>query len=176
MNHPEAVQYRRNLAELLRGENDPLERKAALASFRNDPDYIEARNAVISKRGIIIGEKKLAESQRVKTPEELTIEWAYEQLNNYSSLPQRDRREQRAAKRFTQTVATQLLDQPERIQLAGGVWKSQQALAESTQAGFYTQITEAVTIAASENWRNLTHNQLATIVQTDAHKMPILQK
>lgn len=147
------IPYRKELAETLRSEPNHTFRRGLLELAKNDPEYKSAKNAEkrrkLALREIssltsthtedesfqaspVIGNPlvDLKPAERELTPQEQTILWANQILDQYNSLPKQNSRERKIATNLVTQAARRLIQIPTEIDIAGSVWKSRERTSE----------------------------------------------
>lgn len=164
MNKVEALAYRQETAELLLSEPSPQERRAFLAAERKTPKYQEAKliytSGIREKRESRMLEQD-AEEAPTKTQQDIV--WANSVLEDYGNLPQEQRGRNKSVKRFLYQATSGLLEDPERLETAIGVWR-----AHADEGDLYEQVSEKLTRDVEKGWRGITPDQLALFTRSYA--------
>lgn len=112
----------------------------------------------------------------LKTPErklseqEETVLWANKVFEEYNSLPRQTGHERKRVKNLVHEAARQLLQNPERIDAAAGIWKSHEpSLHDSKERSFYELVKEGLGQQVRNHWKELSSGELTKLVKTYAH-------
>lgn len=128
MNRPEISQYHIDLASLIKTEPDRLKRRDYLMWERTTPEYQAAK------------EEAIKETHRELTPQEQTILWAQNTLEEYNNLPKGNYAERKKVNFFLETTIDHLLQNPQEIDSSVSIWKARTG---QEQDGFYEKIKQS---------------------------------
>ena len=103
--------------------------------------------------------------------QEKVILWANQILEQYNSLSRQTSKEKKRAKNLVSEAARQLLQDPERVDIAGSVWKSHEPVSQGSvkQQSFYELVKEESSHQAKKHWKEITSQKLAQIVKAYSH-------
>lgn len=114
----------------------------------------------------------------IKTPEQelsdqaKTILWANQIFEQYNSLSKQTGKEKKKAKNLVSDTAKELLQDPEKVDIAGSVWKSHEPVSQEGSVkhqSFYELVREESSKQAKDHWKAISSGKLAQIVKTYSH-------
>lgn len=194
----ELIPYHKDLAGILKSEGNPVFRRNFLSSERLTAEYQNAKEAAkrrnlalkeIARQTLTITEDGSSQGSPITdnplidirpaegelTPQEQTILWANQVLEEYNSMPRGNSRERRAARNLATQTARYLIENPQDIDSAGSVWKSRETKEEEQDGekqkiqSFYDLVKQEASRDIRENWGSVSPEQLTQLVKTYTH-------
>ncbi len=174
MERQQAIEYRQALADILKEEPHGAKRWEFLANERKTGEYQLAREVVISSRATTHLDNPLSNlvtSDKELTPNEQTIIWANQILDEYHNLPKQTGSERTRAKNLISEAGRRLLQNPVELDIAGSIWRSRSTPARGTEPNesFYALVKERSAKEVRDDWEKISPEQLAEWVRIFAH-------
>lgn len=95
-----------------------------------------------------------------------TTNWAEETLATFNSLPKANSYERKKVKNLITQTATRLLQNPQDLDIASAVWKTQSSQEDSgNSAGFLELVKTKSVESIKKNWEDVTSEQLADLIR-----------
>lgn len=103
---------------------------------------------------------------RPLTEEEKVSLWAYSTVAEYSRLPKGNNRERKIAENLVRQVASELILHPEKMIIAGQIWKTQQPKTPDLQRkSFYEEVSETTALFVRNNRAAMHSDQLGGFIR-----------
>lgn len=189
MEREQAIEYRQTLSDILKMEPDKRNRRVFLAAERITEEYkltrriihppiiSEELNGETSQIGVLVDNplSSLSSSERELTPQEQTIIWANQVLEEYTNLSQQTSEGRKKARDLVIKTAGRLLQNSQEIDVAGSVWKSRSIPEgeEPVKESFYSLVQKRCAKEAHDHWENIQPGQLADWVRIYAQNRMI---
>ena len=155
MNFKEAAEYAQNTGKIVNSEPDPSLRDNLHGALRQTEQYQAAESILNSFTASFNLPIEIKGPHRELSPQEQTIQWANQALKIYERMPMHKGRQKDKVKEFVRDASRRLLENPQELETAASVWKSNANQAEDQPADrpfLYEAIKGRMVREIGRNW------------------------